>query len=81
MKPENELCSTTEIIDTLEECKVAINGLGETFSKEESRADYPKGCYIYKIPNTQVSLSFWNTPVSGSKNVNGHPICKKGGAI
>ena len=77
MKPGNELCTSTESIDTLEECKAAINSLGLNFTLTESKVQYPKGCYAYNGgPN-----SYWNTHISGGKSSPGHPICKKGETI
>ena len=74
MKPNNTLCTGTEIIDTLEECKAAISNLDLTFKGTESSKYYPKGCYSYYGGAT----SYWNTRNSGGKSKSGHPICKIG---
>jgi hypothetical protein len=84
VKPGNELCTdygyqlSTDIIETLEECKVAISNLGLNFigthsylgnTPWESR---PKGCYAWRGgPN-----SYWNTHSAGKSQSNAYPICK-----
>ena len=76
-KPKNELCTSTEIIDTLEECKVAINSLDQTFGDTLTLPNYPKGCQIYDGG----TFSYWNTHASGSKQIYARPICKTGESI
>ena len=74
VKPGNELCTSTEIIDTLEECKVAISSLERTFMGKKSQESYPKGCYAFGL-----HIGYWNTPSTGRKSRWAHPICKKKG--
>ena len=69
-----ELCTGTEIINTLEECKEATRLLDLNFRETKSTESYPKGCYRYK----ETKEVYWNTHSSGKQPSNGHPICKKG---
>ena len=85
LKSDNELCTSTEIIDTLGECKAAINSLNLTFRGIESSESFPKGCYAYgvlaKSATDRGPYSYWNTHISGGNQSFAHPICKKGESI
>ena len=71
-KTDNELCTGPEIIDTLEECKVASNKLGHPFDGTESSDESPKGCYGNE------GDMYWNAHTSGGENSDSYAICKKG---
>jgi hypothetical protein len=73
MKPGNELCTSTDIIDTLEECQDAISNLKLTLIKTKSDPNRPKGCYAWRGGTD----AYWNTASSGIKHSMAHPICKK----
>jgi hypothetical protein len=78
LKLGNELCTDTEVIETLEECKVAIRLLDLKFAGTEMNEHFKKGCYLLKGQK----LSYWNTPKSEKKSYRrGQPICKKGEEI
>ena len=77
IKPGNELCTSTEIIDTLEECLNASKNLGLTFKSARSTPNFPKGCWAFDGG----PKSYWNTHTSGGTKQQGHPICKTGESI
>jgi hypothetical protein len=78
LKLGNELCTDTEKIDTLKECKVAIEQLDLSFAGTEINENSQKGCYSLK----GYKLSYWNTHKSEKEsNRRGQPICKKGEEI
>ena len=75
LKESTELCTGSEIIDTLEECKRASIKMGKSFDGTEFDEGYPKGCY----ENTEAgAYTYWNNHISGAKHSYSHPICKKG---
>jgi len=79
IKPDNELCTTVEIIDTLEECKVASSGLDLTFSVTVTDSRFPKGCFAHS--NRGTLTPYWNDHSSGGNDSDSHPICKNGEPI
>ena len=76
LKEGNELCTNKDekIIDTLNECKVAVKYLNLYFYGIDSVNYYPKGCYNWKTD----TRSYWNTHSEGSAAEYARPICKKG---
>ena len=85
LKAGNELCSNAEIIDQLDECKLAIKylkdrGVDVTLTvSTESESNWPKGCY--KHNPSKPANGYFNTHSSGHTNSHGQPICKKGELI
>ena len=82
LREANDLCTNTELISTLDECKLAIrflkdSGSNVTFHDSESILFYPKGCYkMAKTYYNPGDRAFWNTHHSGKANENAQPICK-----
>ena len=74
---ENQECTSNEIIDNLDECKLASSllnlqepkKLSTTYYKSEN---YPKGCWKLK----QSRQSYWNTHSYGAANSVAQAICK-----
>ena len=73
VKPANQLCTSNDIIDNEEECKLASRQLNLNFAHTMSVSKYPKGCLTY-----QTSYSYWNSHSTGAANARHQPICKKG---
>ena len=75
VKTGNGLCTDPEIIDSLEECKVASTKLGQSFEGTESDDEYPKVCY------ENSGDTYWNNHSSGGEDSESYAICKKGEKI
>ena len=78
VKPGNELCTGTEIIDTVKECKLAINNLAHTYNGLWPTKKFPKGCFGYYTYEGRYIGSYLNTHSTGKKTSRGRPICKIG---
>ena len=77
LKAANELCSSTGVIDNLDECISSIgylkqHGVEVDFERRESTEEWPKGCY------KSVFWAYWNPHSSGNANDDAQPICKEG---
>ena len=77
LKPANQVCTSNEIIDNVDECKLAISQLNVQFIGSQSSGSHPKGCWTF-IPSVGSTNAFWNTHSSGSAYVNANAICKTG---
>ncbi len=88
---DNELCGDRNRIDSLDDCKKAIEFLkyhtkcmsdaclhvkNIYFSNTENDENYPKGCYQNAPEYGRAGV--WNTHNTGAASYKTRPICKKG---
>ena len=86
LKTANQLCTNNEVIDNLDECKLATGKLNLTlyFNPIGSWSNYPKGCWKWTYRNERWNRTYgrteayWNTHSSGSANAEAQAICKAG---
>ena len=77
VKENNQLCADFQLIQNLEDCKLAAteltrHGSGRPFVNSPFwNPDYPKGCW------QSYRGTYWNPHGSGSANEEARPICKK----
>jgi hypothetical protein len=76
VKQGNELCTETELIKTVNECKVAIEKLSLTYTKATFSSSAPKGCYVLK--GGPASYWNWYGYNSEKRSSNSHSICRIG---
>ena len=77
-----EECSTSDMIETKEECKTAASQLAHRFNNaEEESTEKMKGCYL--TPNPSVKFNKISTSCSTARcrrnNGGKHGMCKKQG--
>merc|ERR1712080_160084 len=71
--PLNQECTSNNIIDNENECKIATGQLNLDYGGTDTWNNYPKGCFKGH------AYTFWNTHSYGSANIKAAAICKADG--